>query len=177
MMKRTFTLLMAVVISTAFIMPAAAASKWGPERLPAPAWESIVDNGDNLTFDWSDVYTDAPDDTILAPKYSLDIDAVVTYTPTAGVETTMTIELSFGTSDRNDGGEMADSNLTISDADFRAAVLEALGLTEAEVDGAITVEGSAKAKALDPGKGKGPQNNPFSDSEDPNAAFTVELAE
>lgn len=175
MMKRTFTLLMAVVMSVAFMAPMAAASKWGPERLPAPAWESITDNGDSLTFDWSDVFTDAPANTILAPKYSLDIDAVVTYTPLGGVETQMTIELSFGTSDRNDGGAMADSDLTISDADLRAAVLEALGLTEAEVDGAITVEGSARAKALDPGKDKGPQNNPFSDSEDPDAAFTVDV--
>jgi hypothetical protein len=173
MMKRTSTLLLAVAISVAFMAPPVA--EWGPERLPAPAWESIVDNGDSLTFDWSDVYTDAPDNTMLAPKYSLDIDAVVTYTPTGGVETQVTIELSFGTSDRNDGGVMADSDLTISDADLRAAVLEALGLTEADVDGEITVEGSAKVKALDPGKGKGPQNNPFSDSEDPDAAFSADL--
>ncbi len=70
-----------------------------------------------------------------------------------------TIEFSFGTSDREDGREMSSSDLDIP---YGAFVHEVVDETTGEVLQYTPEEVEVKVKALDPGKGKGPQNQPFS---------------
>ncbi len=127
--------------------------------LPAPTGLTVTVGATDIVLDWEDV--------LGAVKYSVDIEGTVTYLATVlvdgvetQVETTSEVEVSFGTSDRTDGGLMGDSNLTITIDEFAAAVAAALGVDPSAL---ISFEGSAEVKALDPGKGKGPQNNPFSD--------------
>ena len=129
-----------------------------PGALAAPEWVRIGERGANqeyMWFDWEDVRG--------ATKYSLDIEAEVTYfDKIEGVRKTAEVELSFGTSDRTDGRDMSDSDLAIAKADLRQAVLDALGLTD-ETVGPMSLDAMAKVKALSPGKNKGRQNNPFSE--------------
>jgi len=123
-----------------------------------------------ILLDWTDVGG--------AGKYSVDITATATY-DTGEVDedenpilAEVVVEASFGTSDRLDEGDMADSDLNIPISDIEdieaalaaalAVALDAAGLppgTEA------VVELSAKVKALDPDvKPTKRQNNPFSNS-------------
>lgn len=125
--------------------------------LPAPTGLVVnVDTGaGTVGFDWVDV--------LGAVKYSVDVEGTVTYMNTAAippVEVETEVELSFGTSDRTDGGDMADADLTITIDDLAAALAAQLGIA---TDDLISLDASAKVKALAPGKGAGSQNNPFSD--------------
>ncbi len=135
--------------------------------LPAPTGLTVTVGATDVVLDWDDV--------LGAVKYSVDIEGTVTYLTTIlvdGIETqveaTSEVEVSFGTSDRTDGGLMSDSNLTITIDEFAAAVAAALGVDPGAL---ISFEGSAEVKALDPGKDKGPQNNPFSDPVDFSVTF------
>ena len=95
-------------------------------------------------------------------------DTVTYWDEILGDEATASVEVSFGTSDRTDGGEMGDSDLTIAIDDLAAAIAAELGIV---ADDVIALDGSAKVKALDPGNGKGRQNNPFSDPTDLDVTF------
>jgi len=169
-MKRTIALLLLLSI-TAFAGPKPPGSS-GP-----PTLESIVQTTatidevpdvDVFFLDWTDVTG--------ADKYSVDVTAMAV-ADTGEVdedENPILIELemsaSFGTSERLDGGDMADSNLNIPVEDIQALV-DAL---QAEIDyligegiivSADPIEVSAKVKALDPSvKPTKRQNNPFSNS-------------
>ncbi len=121
---------------------------WGmAQNLPVPEnlTCSIVD--DTVKFDWDDVGD--------AVKYSVDVEVPVdTSDPTDGV-IDMIVELSFGTSDREDGGLMEDSDLDVPLSEF--VYIDDDG-NVVQLSGTAT----AKVKALAPGKGNGRQNNPFS---------------
>jgi hypothetical protein len=145
--KRICAMLMVVSLALPVIATAA--------PLPAPTNLTVTPTDDSLFFDWDDV-TDAV-------KYSLDIEGVVTYYDEILLtDVTVEVEVSFGTSDRTDGGLMGDSNLTLAIDDIIAAFAAELGV---DVDDLISIEDTtAKVKALSPGKGQGSQNNPFSDS-------------
>lgn len=120
--------------------------------LPAPEnLTAAVASGD-LVLDWDDVAG--------AAKYSVDLELTVTYA-TDGEPQTVEVELSYGTSDRADGGDMADSDLTIPLAIILEDIAAELGVDPSEIT-SLEAVGTAKVKALDPGKGKGRQNNPFS---------------
>ena len=107
---------------------------------------SIID--ETVYFDWTDVAD--------ADKYSVDVEVPVdTSDPLDGVAD-MIVELSFGTSDRTDGGDMGDSDLYVPLAEF-VYDIDGDGVLD-QLSGTAT----AKVKALNPGKGKGRQNNPFS---------------
>ena len=127
--------------------------------LDAPAnFTATVANTD-VQFDWDDV--------VGAVKYSVDVDAMVTYT-IGGMDYEADVELSYGTSDRTDGGDMADSDLTVAQSTIIDDVLAELMAQGVEV-GLITdmmIDACGKVKALNPGKGAGPQNNPFSAPDD-----------
>jgi hypothetical protein len=110
---------------------------------------TVVDS--DVVFDWDDV--------VGATKYSVDIEAVVTVT---GLAEDVTVELSYGTSDRTDGGDMGDSDLTVPIDTILADIAAELGVDVADIEG---FDATAKAKALNPGKGKGRQNNPFSNTD------------
>jgi len=150
-----------VLVSIALVMPAVLLA-----ALPAPTGLVVtVDTGaGTVAFDWEDVAD--------AAKYSVDVKGTVTYTYLnellEEVQGTAEVEVSFGTSDRTDGGDMIDSNLTITIEDLRAALATALGILPEDVLSLDPAE--AKVKALDPGKGAGAQNNPFSD---PPVPFSV----
>ena len=121
-------------------------------QAPANLGCSIVDQ--SVCFDWDDVTG--------AVKYSVDVEVPVD-TDGDGVAD-MIVELSFGTSDRTDGGYMGDSYLYVPLTEF---------VYDIDDDGVLDqLSGSAtaKVKALNPGKGKGRQNNPFSY---PKCAFTL----
>ena len=120
--------------------------------LDAPTGLSAVVGVDAVSLEWDD-------NVIEAVKYSVDIEGMVTYN-LLGAEATAFVEVSFGTSDRTDGGEMGDSNLAIAIDDLAAAIAAELGVLPEDV---VSLDGIAKVKALDPGKDKGRQNTPFSD--------------
>ncbi len=120
--------------------------------LAAPQGLTVTVDPNAVVLDWNDVAG--------AVKYSVDIEGTVAYTDPNLGELTATVEVSFGTSDRTDGGLMGDSNLTITIDEFAAALAAELGIDPSAL---VSFEGSAEVKALDPGKGKGPRNNPFSD--------------
>jgi hypothetical protein len=120
--------------------------------LPAPANLTVDVGPADLALDWDDVQD--------ATKYSVDIEGIVTYLDSEDQEVEADIELSYGTSDRTDGGAMGDSDLTILIEDIADAIALELGIS---VDDLLWLEAEAKVKALAPGKNKGRQNNPFSD--------------
>jgi hypothetical protein len=70
----------------------------------------------------------------------------------------MSVDLSFGTSDRDDGGEMGDSYLEIP---FDVADFIGLDVNADTVPDTL-IDALARVKALGPGKGNGRQNNLFS---------------
>jgi hypothetical protein len=145
----------AIVAVFGLVMPIAAMAS-----LPAPENLTVDVNSvsGTVVLDWNDVDG--------AVKYSVDIEGVVTYWATTlvdgnevVVEVNAPVEVSFGTSDRTDGGLMGDSDLTLTFEEIEAAIAAELGVDVADL---ISFEdATAKVKALDPGKGKGPQNNPF----------------
>jgi hypothetical protein len=126
-----------------------------------------VSGDDPIELEWNPVAD--------AAKYSVDIEGLVTYWTTILVddeevpfEAQAEVGVSFGTSDRTDGLEMSEPSLTISIEALADAIADALGVDAGDL---VSLDGSAKVKALDPGKGKGPQNNPFSDPVDLDVDF------
>ena len=109
----------------------------------------IVD--DVIAVDWDDVAG--------AVKYSVNV--VAAYDTDGDGEPDATAEFDFGTSDRTDGGLISDSDLTIPLEDLVIGVdTDGDGVPDTFFD---PVAAMLRVKALDPGKGKGPQNHPFSD--------------
>ncbi len=146
----------AIVAFVGLVMPVAAMAS-----LPAPENLTVDVNSvtGTMVLDWNDVEG--------AVKYSVDLEGVVTYWATTLVdgnevvaEANAPVEISFGTSDRTDGGLMGDSNLTLTFDEIKAAIAAELGVLPEDL---IQIDGSVKVKALAPGKGAGPQNNPFSE--------------
>ena len=124
-------------------------------QLPAP---------ENLSCGLADTDGDMSNDSVCcswdpvtnAVKYSLDIEVPVDTSEPADGIADMVVELSFGTSDRTDGGSMSDPNLCVLLLDIAYDI---------DVDGVpdqLSGDAEIKVKALAPGKGKGHQNNPFS---------------
>jgi len=113
--------------------------------LPAPTGLTCIVDADSVNFDWEDV--------LGANKYSVDVEILISGTWDEGV----IVKLSFGTSDRTDGGLMGDSYL---DVPFTAFVYDLDGDPLTPPD-QLFGDAKAKVKALNP-PGKS-QNNPFSD--------------
>jgi hypothetical protein len=148
-MKKSFllSLIMGIVLMFASFATA------GPfPTLPAPTNLSCAVDGDSVYFDWDDVTG--------ATKYSVDVEVLISGTWEEGV----IVKLSYGTSDRADGGLMGDSNLDVLFTEF---------LYDLNLDGALDPvygEAIAKVKALNPpSKGMKSQNNPFSEP----CSFTI----
>ena len=141
-MKKTILISLIVGITLMFGSWAMAASK---PTLLAPTGLTCTPDADSVLFDWDDV--------IGATKYSVDVEVLTIGTWDEGV----IVKLSFGTSDRTDGGLMGDSNLDVPLVDF------AFDINGDGVPEQLYGYARAKVKALNPpGKGKS-QNNPFSD--------------
>jgi len=140
--------------------------------LAAPLNLDVDDSGDPILIIWDDV--------IGATKYSVDVEGEVTfdYVDAGGAlveDAELDVELSFGTSDRTDGRPMGDSDLDIAVADLEAALIlaiqDALALPPTNLIALGEFDGEAKVKALNPGKGNGKQNNPFSNTDDLEVSF------
>jgi hypothetical protein len=141
-MKKPFLILSLMLVMMMFGTTAMA-------QLPAPTGltcEIVEADITAVCCDWEDVDG--------AKKYSLDAEAEVDTTGDGVAD--MTVELSFGTSDREDGGPMGDSDLCTDLDNFVYLV----GEDTVQLSGPVDI----KVKALNPGKGKGKQNNPFSTS-------------
>jgi hypothetical protein len=128
--------------------------------LAAPVNLTVNVGSTDLALDWDDV--------VDAEKYSVDIEGTVIYIDSGLQEVEAYIELSFGTSDRTDGGAMGDSDLTIFIDDLDDVIASELGISE---DDLVGLDAEAKVKALSPGKNKGRQNNQFSTP----ASFSVDF--
>lgn len=132
--------------------------------LDAPTGLNVVVGADALSLVWDPVPG--------AVKYSVDIEGTATYEAIVDevlVQLTADVEVSFGTSDRTDGLGMDVPSLTITFEELAAAIAAELGIDPSAL--VSLDEASAKVKALDPGKDKGPQNNPFSDPFDFSVTF------
>jgi hypothetical protein len=145
-MKKAILIGLIVGITLMFGSQAMAGGKPGP-GLSAPVWSepcAFVD-GDSVYFNWEDLSG--------AGKYSVDVDVLITGTWEAGV----IVHLSFGTSDRTDGGLMGDSYLDVPFTNF---------VYDYDLDGTpnqLFGDARAKVKGLNPPtKGYTSQNNPFS---------------
>lgn len=157
-MKRLiFTMFVALLVLA--VQPALGKKKDPADYLDAPENFTATVSGEDVLFDWDDVEG--------ADKYSVDIEAEVTVD---GVIDPVLVELSYGTSDRTDGGDMADSDLTVPVSMLLDDIAAELGVP---VESILSVDATAKVKALNPGKGNGAQNNPFSDPDD----FIIDIAD
>jgi hypothetical protein len=134
----------------------------GVGMLDAPQWVDVNDSNSNAVFfDWTDVNG--------AKKYSFEVEGTVTYfDPNTQTRVQVEVELDFDADDRIDGGSKSDSDLTLSGSELNYAVVRAL--YRHGVDPRILRQldawrliGRAKVKALNPGKGSGRQNHPFSE--------------
>jgi len=139
-----------IMVMVAMFASAVIAKKESGDLDPPLNPPNVTDVGDYICFDWDDV--------VDAVKYSVDVEVVVTNPGFEGTE----VELSFGTSDREDGLPISLSELCVYKADF-AFDLDDNPDTSLQV---LTGTAKAKVKGLNSGKGKGRQNNPFSDWSD-----------
>ena len=130
--------LMAVALCLFVTMPVLA----GPLAAPANFTATVVDT--DLVCDWDDV--------LGAAKYSVDIECVVTFTDDMGTQT-VTVDVSYSA---------VPSNLTVATSTILDDVKAKLTITG--VLQGMTVDAAARVKALNPGKGAGRQNNPFSEA-------------
>lgn len=128
-----------------------AANQARADHLEAPTGVTCEVVDDTIAADWDDVDG--------AVKYSVDV--VAAYDIDGDGEPDEIAEFSFGTSDRTDDGEIGDSDLTIALADLVVGVdSDGDGVEDTFFD---PVAAMLKVKALDPGRGRGPQNHPFSE--------------
>jgi hypothetical protein len=128
-----FSLVLGMILTFGSLVMA----KKEPGLVPQP--QNLICNveSDVVGFDWDDV--------LGAVKYSLDVDVEVD--SDGDGESDVTVEFSFST---------VDSFLNVPITDF---VFDIDGDGEPEP---VTGPATAKVKGLDPGKGKGRQNNLFS---------------
>lgn len=119
-------------------------------HLDAPENFTATVMGNEVVFSWDAVEG--------ADRYSIEVEA---YVMLDGVMGPVSVDLSYGT--RNPGLTVPVPML----CDDIAAALDV-------APGAIrTLDAWAKVKALNPGKGRGPQNNPFSEPDD----FSIWIAD
>jgi hypothetical protein len=160
-MKKTILLL---IIVSLIAVPAFGKGKG---IVPKPGQPTVDVNGD-VVIDWEPT-TIPTDPNTTAVKWSVDIEGTATYSDGVAPDpnTIDDIEVSLGTSDYPDAvGGMIESKLTIDKDELMdliaAAIAEQLGLLPEDIT-LDSFEGMVKVKGLDPGKGKGRQNNEFSD--------------
>ncbi|MHC4926276.1 MAG: hypothetical protein ACYTER_02905 [Planctomycetota bacterium] len=177
-MKKSQFFTTAILICLILTAPAMAKKEFGP--VPEPNMLSAVYEPNHLCLQWTDV----PE----AVKYSLELygtafynyDDPNTLNEPNNIDAELWVEVSFGTSDRTDGGDMGDPNLCIPLDDLcdiiMYAIIDELEMMEIEPNALNEFAwGSdipddpnglwAKVKSLTPGKGKGKgsggKNNPF----------------
>ena len=136
-----FTLGATMMLGAMLAVPAFA------HTLAAPTTCEWTDDGNFITADWDDNVTGAT-------KYSVDV--LAGYDTTGDGEADFFVETSMGTSERDDGGVMGDSDL--SGIPMPQDQIDADSAGD-PTDDLISVD--VKVKALNSGKGKGHQKNAF----------------
>ncbi|MDH3930272.1 MAG: hypothetical protein OEV22_20270 [Deltaproteobacteria bacterium] len=130
-------ILFSLVVGMILMFASLAMAKKEPGSVPQPENLTCIVGAGLVTFDWNDVTE--------AVKYSLDVDVEVD--SDGDGENDMTVEFSVST---------VESLVNIAITDF---------VYDIDGDGSpdqLTGPATAKVKGLDPGKGKGRQNNLFS---------------
>ena len=159
-MKIKRAILLLAVVSLLITIPTFGAKEYG-DLDPPDIWIAWLTYGVDTGVDWDDV--------IGAVKYSVDIEGLAIFNDGDLVDgdgdgdpldpEILEVGVSFGTSDRTDGGEMGDSDLTITLDELAAAIAAELGIP---VEDVLALDETVyKVKALAPGKDKGRQNNEF----------------
>lgn len=139
-------------------------AKSEPGQVAQPQNLSVTYRSGNVVFSWDPVEG--------ATKYSLDTEGTITWSD-GTVRSEASLEWDFGTDDGIGVSGEADGKVFLA---IPESVFVRLALAAIEAEGAdretvvaLKVDGMAKVKGLDPGKGKGRQNNLFSEP----AAFEV----
>ncbi len=118
--------------------------------LPAPEKFDAAVVGNVIQTSWDPVAN--------ADKYSVKI--VAAYDTDGNAEIDVYLVFDFGTSDRTDGYPMSDPFLDIPLSALEISVdTDNDGIPDTQL---MPLAGAASVKALNPGKGKGRQDNPFS---------------
>lgn len=176
--------LLTIVVLTGLILtaPAIAKKEVGPVPEPNMLWAMYVGDANDMSLCLQ--WTDVPE----AVKYSVELYGKAMYNyddpnelnePNT-IDAELCVKLSFGTSDRTDGGDMGDPNLCIPVDELCdgvmetiAAELEMMGIDPNTLNaftwGSEVMDDPnglwAKVKSITPGKGKGKgsggKNNPF----------------
>jgi hypothetical protein len=137
-MRKIFLGILVMALAVMFASPATALGP--PENL------DVSVSGGFVTFSWDPV--DGAD------KYSVDVIVGVD-SDVDGVED-MTVQFSFGTSDRTDGYGMEEPFLSVPLDEF------VFDINDDDILEQVAGSALAMVKALSPGKGKGRQNYRFS---------------
>ena len=143
MKARKLALAIFVALIVVAVQPALGRRKGPGRHLDAPENFTATVMGNEVVFAWDAVEG--------ADKYSIDVEA---YVMLDGVMGPVSVDLSYGT---------RDPGLTVPVPMLYDDIAAALDVAP----GAIrTLDAWAKVKALNPGKGRGPQNTPFSEPDD-----------
>ncbi len=150
-----------LIVCLAMVAAFAPAKQPNAGTLGPPTEFMVTQNADGIFFSWVPV-----DD---ATKYAVPVWGVVTYTDgTARQQARFKLGLNtkggIGTVYRRSGRVVLEIPKTTM-ARIVLAKLQAAGVDPATVE-AFLLEATAKVKAMAPGKGAGPQNNPFSETDD-----------
>jgi hypothetical protein len=137
-MRKIFLGILVMALAVMFASPATALGP--PENL------NVSVSADFVTFSWDPV--DGAD------KYSVDVIVGVDSDDDGSED--MTVQFSFGTSDRTDGSGMEEPFLSVPLEEF------AFDINNDDILEQVSGTASAMVKALSPGKGKGRQDYPFS---------------
>ncbi len=104
---------------------------------------------DNVYFTWDAVKG--------ADHYAVDIWATVVLSPDGLSLAVADVELSYATAGRAHGGQVADPCLTVLTYTLLEDIADQLGVPVGLI---VTVDGTARVKALTPGKGKDRYSEP-----------------
>lgn len=137
-------------IPVVFVLPLLALGS-----LPAPQGFSAAVVGNDIQTSWEPVILPGTEsDPVFAMKYSVNI--VVEY-DIKGER--ISVDFDFGTSDRTDGYSMSDPWLSIPLDELTLDIDDGM-IPVGELPDLVSLQ--ARVKALNPGKMKGNQDNPFS---------------
>ncbi len=155
------TRLCVVVLCAGMIAGIGVAKQPNAGSLGPPEDFLVTQNDDSIFFSWLPVEQ--------AEKYSVDVEATIIWGD-GEVRGEVPFERDFGTQDEIGEVYMRSGRVVLEIPKTAMTRLVLAALEDADVDRAAVIgfllDGEAKVKALNPGKGKGPQNHPFSNTDD-----------
>ena len=150
-----------LVACLALIVAIAPAKQPNAGTLGPPADFLVTQNASSIFFSWAPVEG--------ATKYSVCVSGMIAWGD-GSVRGEVPFKWDFGTSDEIGDVYMRSGKMVLEIPKTTMARIVLADLQDAGVDRASVIgfllEATAKVKALAPGKGSGPQNNPFSETDD-----------